>query len=114
MLASKHGKNWRPRGECGTGERSCSLLSGDSESSTSSAGRLGLLTSDLEAPEVSQTSVGSDLLQSFQVLSELGINTVGDELRPGAFADVSLSVQEPLGDVVVGGLGKDVVDLINV
>lgn len=116
MLASKHGKNWRPwEGEHSTkGERSCSLLSGNTESSASSAGRLGLLTSDLEAPEVSQTSVGFDLLQSFQVLSELGVNTVGDELRPVSFADISLSVKEPLGDVVVGGLGEDVVDLINV
>lgn len=83
-----------------------SLLSGDTEGTAGSAGRLGLLTSDLEAPEVSQTSVGSDLLQSFQVLSELGINTVGDELRPGALTDVSLSVQEPLGDVVVYYIGR--------
>lgn len=90
-----------------------SLLSGDTEGTAGSAGRLGLLTSDLEAPEVSQTSVGSDLLQSFQVLSELGVNTVGDELRPGALTDVSLSVQEPLGDVVVYYIGKrDVSELI--
>lgn len=81
--------------------RARSLLSGDSESAAGSAGGLGLLTSDLEAPEVSQTSVSSDLLQSFQIFSELGVDTVGDELRPGAFADVSLSVQEPLGNVVV-------------
>jgi hypothetical protein len=78
-----------------------SLLSGDTESAAGSAGGLGLLTSDLEAPEVSQTSVSSDLLQSFQIFSELGVDTVGDELRPGALADISLSVKEPLGDVVV-------------
>lgn len=71
--------------------------------------------------------MASDLLHSFQVLSELSVNTVGDELRPGSLADVSLSVEEPLGNVVIyrrkhqhyamvltGGLGKDVVDLINV
>ena len=63
---------------------------------------------------MSQTSVSSDLLQSFQIFSELGVDTVGDELRPGALADVSLSVKEPLGDVVVGGLGEDVVDLFDV
>lgn len=50
---------------------------------------------------MSQTSVSSDLLQSFQIFSELGVNTVGNELRPGALADISLSVKEPLGDVVV-------------
>lgn len=63
---------------------------------------------------MSQTSVSSDLLESLQVLSELSVNTVGDELRPVAFTDISLSVEEPLGDVVVSGLGKNVVDLINV
>ncbi len=50
---------------------------------------------------MSQTSVRSDLLQSFQVLSELGVNTVGNELRPVALTNISLSVEEPLGDVVV-------------
>jgi len=92
----------------------CSLLSGDTESSSGSACGLGLLTSNLVAPEVSQTSVSSDLLESLQVLSELGINTVRDELRPCALTDISLSIEEPLGNVVVSGLGKNVVDLINV
>ena len=63
---------------------------------------------------MSQTSVSSNLLESLQVLSELSVNTVGDELGPVAFTDISLSVEEPLGDVVVSGLGKNVVDLINV
>ena len=60
-----------------------------------------MLTSDLDSPEMSKTSVGSDLLQSFEILSELGIESVGDELRPGSVSDVSLSVQEPFGDVVI-------------
>ena len=63
---------------------------------------------------MSQTSVSSDLLESLQVLSELGVNTVGDELRPGALTNISLSVEEPLGDVILSGLGKNVVDLLNV
>ena len=63
---------------------------------------------------MSQTSVSSDLLHSLQVLSELGVDTVGDELRPVALANITLSIQEPLGNVVVSGLGEDVVDLINV
>ena len=50
---------------------------------------------------MSQTSVSSDFLHSFQIFSELGVDLVGDELRPVAFTDVSLSVQEPLGNVVV-------------
>lgn len=50
---------------------------------------------------MAETSVRPDLLQSFQIFSELGVDSVGDELRPVALTDVSLSVQEPLGDVEV-------------
>jgi hypothetical protein len=50
---------------------------------------------------MSETSVASDLLHSLKIVSELCIQLVGDELRPVAVSDISLSVQEPLGDVVV-------------
>ena len=50
---------------------------------------------------MSETSVALDLFHSFQIVSELGIELVGDELSPVALSDISLSVQEPLGDVVV-------------
>ena len=50
---------------------------------------------------MSKTSVASDLLHSLEIVSELGVQTVGDELSPVAVSDVSLSVEEPLGDVVV-------------
>lgn len=49
---------------------------------------------------MSKTSVTSDLLHSLEILSELGIQTIGNQLRPVAVSDVSLSVQEPLGDVI--------------
>lgn len=78
-----------------------SLLLGDSESSSGSSSGLCLLTSNLESPIVSETSVASDLLHSFQILSELGVQLIGDELSPCSFSDISLSVQEPFGNVVV-------------
>lgn len=78
-----------------------SLLLGDSESSSGSASSLGFLTSDLESPEMSETSVASDLFHSFQILSHLGVQSVGDKLHISAFSDVSLSVQEPFGNVIV-------------
>ena len=87
---------------------------------------------------MSKTSVASDLLHSLEIVSELGVQTVGDKLTPVAVSDVSLSVQEPLGDVVVyklrvrhrqslrisntksgllwiltSWLGEDIVDLFN-
>lgn len=43
----------------------------------------------------------SDLFHSFQILSELGVQSVGDQLTPGAFSDISLSVQVPFGNVIV-------------
>ena len=56
----------------------------------------------------------SDLLQSLEVLSELGVDLVADQLGPVAVTDVALSVEEPLGNVVVSWLGKDVVNLLDV
>ena len=53
------------------------------------------------SPEVSETSVTSDLFHSFQILSELGVEGVRDQLSVVAVSDVSLSVQEPFGNVVV-------------
>ena len=50
---------------------------------------------------MSETSVASDLLHSFQIFSELGVQLIGNELSPVSVSDISLSVQEPLGNVVV-------------
>lgn len=50
---------------------------------------------------MSETSVASDLLHSFQIFSQLGVEGVGDELVVVAFSNITLSVQVPLGDVVV-------------
>ena len=50
---------------------------------------------------MSETSVTSDLFHSFQILSESGIEGVRDQLSVVAVSDVSLSVQEPFGNVVV-------------
>jgi len=88
----------------------CSLLSGDSQCSAGSSSGLSLLASDLDSPEMPESSVGSDLLQSLQVLSQLRVEGVGDQLRPGSVSDVSLSVQEPFRDVVISGSCKNIID----
>ena len=62
---------------------------------------------------MSQTSVVLGLSHSLKILSERGIEVVGDELRVGSLSWVLLSVQEPLWDVVIGGSGNDVVDGLN-
>ena len=78
-----------------------SLLLGNTESLSSSSGGLGLLTLDLESPEVTETSVVAELLHALEILSESGINHVGVELGVGSVLNAPLSVQEPFRDSVV-------------
>lgn len=77
-----------------------SLLPGDTESLSGSAGGLGFLALNLEAPEVTETSVIADLLHALLVFSESSIDHVGVHLGPVAVFDTLLSVQEPLGNSV--------------
>lgn len=62
-----------------------------------------MLTTDAEAPVVSETTVSADLLQSLEVLTELGVDVVGEDLVVLAVDNVALSVEEPGGDLVLGG-----------
>ena len=78
-----------------------SLLLGDTEGLSGTAGGLGLLTTDLQAEVVTETSVLAGLLHALNVLTETGVNVVGDELAPGAVLDAALSVEEPLGEAVL-------------
>jgi hypothetical protein len=77
------------------------LLLGDTDSATTSTGGLGVLTSDTNAPVVTKTTVTSDSLQSLDVFTELDVNTVGGGLGVLAVLVVLLSVQEPVGDLVL-------------
>lgn len=74
---------------------------------TTTRGGLGVLTSHLQTPEVSDTSVSSDLLQSLQVVSQLGLHVVGQDMVVLAVNLVLLSVQEPSWDLVVGWVLHD-------
>jgi hypothetical protein len=59
-----------------------------------------VLTTDTEAPVVSQTTVGADLLQTLQVITELAVDAVGEDLGVLAIDDIALPVEEPGGDLV--------------
>jgi len=54
-----------------------------------------------------QTSVALDLLQSLKILTELGVNTVGQDLRVLAINDISLPVKEPDWDLVLSWVLDD-------
>lgn len=79
----------------------------EQRSLTTTRGGLGVLTSDLQAPEVSDTSVGSDLLQSLQVISQLRLQTVGQDVVVLTVNLVLLSVQEPGWDLVLSWVLHD-------
>ena len=84
------------------------FLSFDTDGFSSSACGLGVLTSDLETPFVSDTLVTSDFIQSFDVFSELGFEDVRGDLEVLSFLVILLSVEEPSWDTVSFGVSDDV------
>lgn len=83
------------------------LLLGDTDGTASATGSLGVLSTDTETPVVTETTVRADLLQTLKVLTELAVETVGEDLAVLAIGDVALSVQEPGGDLVLGRVLDD-------
>jgi hypothetical protein len=66
-----------------------------------------VLTSDTQTPEVTNTTVGSDLFQSLQVISQLRLQVVGQDVVVLTVNNVFLSVQEPSWDLVLGWVLQD-------
>jgi hypothetical protein len=70
-------------------------------------GGLGVLTLDLGAPEVTDTSVLADLLQSLNVRAGGADQDVDNVVGRLTGDDVLLSVDEPLGDLELLGVVDD-------
>ena len=49
---------------------------------------------------MSETTVTSDLEQSFNIFSELGLKNVGGDLKILSLLEISLSIEEPSGHSV--------------
>lgn len=77
-----------------------SLLLGDTNSAAATTGRLGVLATYTETPVVSQAAVSADLLEALQVVTELGVDAVGEDLRVLTVDNVALPVEEPGRDLV--------------
>ena len=74
-----------------------------------------MLTPDTETPEVTETTVRTDLLQPLKVITELRVHTVGQNLRVLAVNDIPLPVQEPRRDLELCGVlddGDETLELI--
>jgi len=107
----------RRRAKCPCKERPlrlASLLLGDTNSAAASSGRLRVLTAHAEAPVMTKTPMGPDLLESFEILSHLVVKTVGENLTEFSVLDVFLSVEEPIWNLVLARVvhdGHDTLDL---
>jgi hypothetical protein len=65
-------------------------------------------------PVVADTTMAADLLEMLEILTQLGVYVVGEELSVLAVTTVLLSVEEPIGDLVLAGVlhdGHKLVDL---
>ena len=65
------------------------------------------MTTDTETPVVSETSVGTDLLQSLEIVTELAVHTVCEDLEVLAVDNVALTIEEPGWDLVLGWVLDD-------
>ena len=59
---------------------------------------------------MTKTTMRADLLQTLKILTKLVVENVGHHLGSLAVLDVSLSVQEPIGDLVLSWVLKKKVD----
>merc|ERR1719219_137271 len=88
------------------GEQMClrklaSLLLGDTNSAAASSSRLRVLTAHSETPVMTKTPMSPDFLQSLQILTHLVVETIGQDLAEFAVFNILLSVEEPVGDLVL-------------
>jgi hypothetical protein len=83
------------------------LALGHTDSPATAASGLGVLTTDTEAPVVTKTTVGADLLEALEILTQLGVDAVGQHLRVLAVHDVAPAVKEPGRDLVGRGVLDD-------
>lgn len=77
-----------------------SLLLGHTNSSAAATSGLGVLSTDTKTPVVTETTMSADLLQALEIVTKLRSDTVGKDLAVLAVDDITLSVKEPVGNLV--------------
>jgi hypothetical protein len=61
-----------------------------------------VLTTDTDTPVVTETTMSTDLLQTLEIITVLGVKNVGDNLRGLTIDNILLSVKEPSRDLILG------------
>merc|ERR1719430_718289 len=82
-------------------------------SATTTASSLSMLTSHTKTPVVTKTTVSTDFLHALKILTKLCLQAIGHNLGIFAILDVFLPVQEPLGDLVLARITHDCHNLFN-
>ena len=72
-----------------------------------------MLTTDTETAGVTDTTMGTHLLHALKIVAELDIDGVGQDVLGLAGLGVTLTVQEPAGDLELGGVGEDIGDALD-
>ena len=63
-----------------------------------------MLSTDTDTPPMAETTVGSDFLHAFHIVSEFGVNVLGKNVAVLARFEILLTVQEPQGDLELTGI----------
>ena len=66
-----------------------------------------MLTTHTQSPEMTKSTVGTDLLQALEIVTDLRVDAVGQDLVVLAVDNVLLPVQEPCGDLELGRVLDD-------
>ena len=72
-----------------------------------------VLSAHANVPPVPQSAVGPNLLEAFQIITELGRNVLRKRLRVLARLEILLTVQKPNGDLELAGVLNDGHELFN-
>lgn len=98
----------------GNSARANLLLHGDTHSTAVTTSSLGVLTTDSETPRVTETTMDTDLLHALEILTKLVIKIVGEELAELTILNVLLTIEEPVGDLVLARVLHDGDDTLKV
>ena len=88
------------------------LLLGDTHDLTATAGGASVLSTDTDAVGVTDTTMATHLAETLDIVTELGGDGGGGDVLDGTGLGVTLTVQEPGGDLVLLGISNDVGDLL--
>ena len=91
----------------------CLLLLGHTDGLTTATGGLGVLSTNTDTPVMTKTTMGSDLLQTFQIFTHFVVQEIGHNLVGLAVLDILLPVEEPIWDLVLPWVLHDGDNLVN-